>query len=152
MRPPGIEVGDVLVQDAVQVAPADDEQVIQTFGSGRSDPALRERVRPQRSHGGPDPFDAEPLHATIELDPEPAVPVTDQIPRWVPIPAASVHDLLGCPVGGGMSGHPNLQDLPGLVVHYEEDVKRLEEYRANAEEVARPDVRGMSRQELPPAG
>ncbi len=75
-----------------------------------------------------------------------------KIPRRVPIPATGVHDLLGRPVGEGMSGHPNLQDLPGLVVHHEEDVQRPEEHRPHAEEVARPDVLGMARQELPPTG
>jgi hypothetical protein len=43
-----------------------------------------------------------------------------------------------------MSGHPNLQDLPGLVVHHEEDVQRPEEHRPHAEEVARPDSLGMA--------
>ena len=48
--------------------------------------------------------------------------VTDEIPRRVSIPVAGFHDLLGRPVGGGVSGHPNLQDLPRLVVHDEEDI------------------------------
>ena len=52
----------------------------------------------------------------------------------------------------GMPGYPNLHDLPGLVAHHEEDVQRLEEDRANREEVARPDVLRLARQELPPAG
>jgi hypothetical protein len=37
-------------------------------------------------------------------------------------------------------------------MHYEEDVQRLEEDRANTEEVARPDLLGMAHQELPPTG
>ena len=51
-----------------------------------------------------------------------------------------------------MSGHPNLQDLPGLVVHHEEHVQRPEEHRPHPEEVARPDVLGMACQEPPPGG
>jgi hypothetical protein len=37
-------------------------------------------------------------------------------------------------------------------MYHEEDVQRLEEYRPDAEEVARPDVLGMALQELPPTG
>jgi hypothetical protein len=136
MGTPRIEVGHVLVQDALQVALVDDDHMIQTFGSDRSDPPLRERVRPRGPHGGPDPSDAEPLHAAIELHPEPAVPVTNQIPRRVPIPATRLHDLLGRPLGGGLLGHPRLEDLPALVAHHEGDMQCLEEDRANSEEVA----------------
>jgi len=152
MRSPRIEVGDVFVQHPLQVALVEDDHMVQTLIPRRSDPPLRERVRPRRPHGGPDPFDAEPLHAAIKLDPEPAVSVADQIPRRVPVPTTRVHNLLSSPFGGGMSGHPSLQNLAGLVVHHEEDVQRLEEDRVNTEEVARPDVLGMARQELAPTG
>src|SRR5262249_52239479 len=152
MGTPRIEVGHVLVQDALQVALVDDDQMIQTFGPGRSDPPLSQRLRPPGSHGRVDLPDAEPLHAAVELNPEPAVSVTNQIPWRVPLPATRVHDLQGHPCGGGMPGYPNLHDLPSLVAHHEEDVQRLEEDRANREEVARPDVLRLARQELPPAG
>jgi hypothetical protein len=101
--------------------------MIQTLRSRRSDPPLGKRVRPRRPQGGPDPFHAESFYPTIELDPEPAIPVMDQILRGVPIPATRIHDLLGRPCGGGMLAHPNLEDPSGLVVHHEEDVQRLEE-------------------------
>src|SRR5262249_51066815 len=78
--------------------------MIQTLSPGRSDPPLGQRVRPRRSHGRLDLFDSEPSNAALEFDPEPAVPVTDEIPRRIPIPATGVNDLLGRPVGGGMSG------------------------------------------------
>jgi hypothetical protein len=152
MRSPRIEVGDVLVQHLLKVALVDDDHMVQTRTPRRSDPPLSQRVRPRRPHGRPDPRDAEPLHAAVELDPEPAVPVTDQIPRRVPFPATRVHDLLGRPGGGGMLAHPNLEDPSALVMHHEEDIQRLEEDRAHTEEVARPDVLSMARQELPPAG
>jgi hypothetical protein len=68
----------------------------------------------------------ESSQAPIKRFAIPAVPVTEEIPRWIPIPGTGVHDLLGRPVGGGMSSHPHLQDLPSLVVHHEEDVQRPE--------------------------
>jgi xanthine dehydrogenase molybdenum-binding subunit len=117
-----------------------------------SDPALGERVRPWRLRGCPELSYPESSQAPIKRFAIPAVPVTDEIPRWIPIPATGVHDLLGSPVGGGMSSHPNLQDLPSLVMHHEEDVQRPEEHRPYPEEVARPDVLGMAGQERPPGG
>src|SRR5262245_43692567 len=53
MGTPRIEVGDVLVQHPLEVVLVNDEQMIQTFAPGRSDPALGERVRPRRPHRCP---------------------------------------------------------------------------------------------------
>ena len=143
MGTPRIEVGDLLVQHPLEARLVDDEQMIQTLRPRGSDPALGERVRPRRLRGCPELSHPESSQAPIKRFAIPAVPVTEEIPRRIPIPATGVHDLLGSPVGGGMSGHPNLQDLPSLVVHHEEDVQRPEEHRPHPEEVARPDVLGM---------
>jgi hypothetical protein len=63
----------------------------------------------------------ESSQAPIKRFAIPAVPVTEEIPRRIPILGTGVHDLLSRPVGGGMSGHPNLQDLPSLVVQRSEE-------------------------------
>src|SRR5262249_32371603 len=152
MGSPGIEIRHVLVQHPLKVVLVKDDHMVQTLTPRRSDPPLGQRVRPRGPHGRPDPHNAEPLQAAVELNPEPAVPGTDQIPWRIPIPATRVQDLLRRPCRGGMPGYPNLHDLPGLVAHHEEDVQRLEEDRANREEVARPDLLGMAPQELPPTG
>ena len=129
MGTPRIEVGEVFVQDALQMPLVDDQHLIQTLVPHRSDPPLRERVRPRRLYRGPELSHPQSTHAPIKRFAIPAVPVTDEIPWRVSIPVAGLYDLLGRPVGGGVSGHPNLQDLPGLVVHHEEDVQRPEEHR-----------------------
>ena len=98
---------------------------IQTLSPRGSDPALGERVRPRRLYRCPELSHPESSQAPIKRFAIPAVPVTEEIPWRIPIPATGVHDLLGSPVGGGMSGHPNLQDLPSLVVQHEEDVQRF---------------------------
>ena len=152
MGTPRIEVGDVLVQHPLEMTLVDDQHLIQTLVPHRSDPPLRERVRPRRLYRCPELSHPQSSHAPIKRFAIPAVPVTEEIPRRIPIPGTGVHDLLGSPVGGGMSGHPNLQDLPSLVVHHEEDVQRPEEHRPHPEEVARPDVLGMVCQQLPPGG
>src|SRR5262245_25929666 len=66
MGSPGIEVRNVLVQHPLKVALVEDDQMIQTLTPHRSDPPLGQRVRPRRPHGGPDPSDAETLHAAVE--------------------------------------------------------------------------------------
>ena len=144
MGTPRIEVGDVLVQHPLEMTLVDDQHLIQTLVPHRSDPPLRERVRPRRLYRVSAAVLPQSSQAPIKRFAIPAVPVTEEIPRRIPIPATGVHDLLGSPVGGGMSGHPNLQDLPSLVVHHEEDVQRPEEHRPHPEEVARPDVLGMA--------
>jgi hypothetical protein len=89
----------------------------------------------------------ESSQAPIKRVAIPAVPVTNEIPRRIPIPATGVHDLLSRPVGGGMSA-----GSAESVVHHEKDVQRPEEDRPHPEEVARPDIRGMACQQLPPSG
>jgi hypothetical protein len=133
------------------MALVDDKQMIQTLGPGASDPALGERVRPRCLYGCSELVSPRSTQAPIKRFAVPAVPV-DEIPRRIPIPATGVDDLRSSPVGGGMSGHPHLKDLPSLVVHHEEDLQRPEEDRPHTEEVARPDVLGMAGQQLPPCG
>ncbi len=66
MGTPRIEVGDVLVQRPLEVALVDDEQMIQTLGPGRSDPALGERVRPRRLHRCPELSHPESSQAPVK--------------------------------------------------------------------------------------
>src|SRR5262245_23519949 len=103
MRSPRIEIGDVLVQHPLKMALVNDEQMIETLTPRRSDPPLGQRVRPRRFRRGSELSHPESSQAPIKRFATPTVPITDEIPRRIPIPATGVHDLLGRPVGGGMS-------------------------------------------------
>jgi hypothetical protein len=116
MRTPRTEVGDVLVQHPLEVALVDDEEMIQRLGPRGSDSAFGERVRPRCLRRCPELSHPESSQAPIKRFAIPAVPVTEEIPRRIPVPTTGVHDLLGRPVGGGVSGHPHLPDLPSFVV------------------------------------
>ena len=54
-----IERGDILTQDPAQLALIEDEHVVQTLGSGRSHPALCDRVGPGGSERRADLGDSE---------------------------------------------------------------------------------------------
>ena len=59
VRPPAVEIADILSQHMSQMAFAENEHEIQTLGSGRPDPSLGDGVGARRSEGGPDLRDAE---------------------------------------------------------------------------------------------
>jgi hypothetical protein len=64
--------------------------------------------------------------------------------------ASAFHDLLCDPIRCWMPRHCNVEDLSVSESDDEEDVKRLEQDRRDAEKVAGPNVRCMPRQELSP--
>jgi hypothetical protein len=90
MGTPRIEVGDVFVLDALQMPLVDDQHLIQTLVLHRSDPPLGERVRSRRLQGCPELCYPESSQTPIKRFAIPAVPVTDEIPRRIPIPATGV--------------------------------------------------------------
>jgi hypothetical protein len=51
MRSGPVVVLDVRAKDALQVAPAEDKDVVEAFSSNIADPSLGERVRPRRTDG-----------------------------------------------------------------------------------------------------
>ena len=81
---------------------------------------------------------SETPHATIEVRAIAAVAIVDQEPRWRSIPGAALHDLLRGPVRCRMPRHCNVENLPVREPDDEEDVKRLEQDRRDAEKVASP--------------
>ena len=85
----------------------------------------------------------EAPHATIEACSIAAVAIMDQKSRWRSIPGAAFHDLLCDPASCRMPRHFNVEDLSVCEADDEEDVKRLEQDRRDAEKVASPNVRRM---------
>ena len=124
--------------------------MVRTFGSHRSHPSLSDDIgsgRPERCTNLPY---SETPHATIEVRAIAAVAIVNQESRWRSIPGAAFHDLLRGPVRCRMPRHCNVENLPVREPDDEEDVKRLEQDRRDAEKVASPHVRCMPRQELSP--
>src|SRR5215470_4399756 len=103
--------------------------------------------RPERRANLPYP---EAAHATIKAYSIAAVAIMNQKSRWGSIPGAAFNDLLCDPASRRMPRHFNVEDLSVCESDNEEDVKRLEQDRRDAEKVASPNVRRMPRQELSP--
>src|SRR6201997_2143869 len=124
--------------------------MVRAFGSHRSHPSLSDGIglgRPERRTNLP--YSQTP-HATIEVRALAAVAIVNQESRWPSIPGAAFHDLLRGPVCCRMPRHCNVEDLPVREPDDEEDVKRLEQDRRDAEKVESPHVRCGPGQDLPP--
>jgi len=124
--------------------------MVQTFRSRRSHPSLSNGIGSGRPERRPNLPYSETPHATIEVRAIAAVAIVDQESRWRSIPGAALHDLLRGLVRCRMPRHCNVENLPVREPDDEEDGKRLEQDRRDAEKVASPHVRCMPRQELTP--
>ena len=70
---------------------------------------------------------------------EAGVTVTEEEPRLL-APGRGLDELAPYPVGGGMSGHVQVNELAPTVLDEEEDVERLEGEGWHGEEVAGPNA------------
>jgi hypothetical protein len=75
MGTPRIEVGDVFLQDALQMPLVDNQHLIQTLVPHRSDPPLRERVRPRRLYRCAELSHSQSTQTPIKRFAIPAVPL-----------------------------------------------------------------------------
>src|SRR5215468_8176751 len=124
--------------------------MIKTLRSGRSHPSLSDGIGSRRPERRANLAYPEAPHATIEACSIAAVAIMNQKSWWRSIPGAAFHHLLSCPARCWMPRHFNVEDLSVCESDDEEDVKRLEQDRWDAEKVASPNVRGMPRQEFSP--
>ena len=90
-------VREVADQDATQVPFTEDEHVIQTLPSDRTDEALREGILPWAVRGREDVLDPQALHAAPKRLAVDLVAVVEEI-GWCGVVREGVHDLLGGPV------------------------------------------------------
>ena len=107
--------------------------MVQTLRSRGSHPSLSDGIgarRPERRASLPYP---EAPYATIEACSIAAVAIVNQKSRWRSIPGAAFYDLLCDPIRCGMPRHFNMEDLSVCESDDEEDVKRLEQHRRDAE-------------------
>jgi hypothetical protein len=112
----------------------EDENVIQTLPSDRTDEALREGILPWAVRGREDFLDPQALHTAPKRLAVDLVAIVEEI-GWSGVVREGVHDLLGGPVRGGMLGDVEVDDTSSIVGEHHED----EEY---------PQVRGGNREEV----
>jgi hypothetical protein len=80
MRALGVVVLDVAPQDRFEVAAAEDEEPVETFGADRADEPLGVGVRFGCAHGRGDDLDAFAAEHLVERQGELAVAIADQEP------------------------------------------------------------------------
>jgi hypothetical protein len=98
------------------------------------------------------------LDSAGEHDPVDRVAVAQEISRGG-LPGERLHELLGCPLGGGGVGDVDVDDAPPLVRQDHEDEQDLEHDSGHGEEVHRDQAEEMviektaprRRRGLPPA-
>ena len=139
MWAPLIEVGDIFGGDGPEMLLIENEQVIETFGPQRSDPALGDGIGARRSERSADLPDAEAAQSPIEGRAIATVTIMNEEPRCLMVPATAFDKLLCHPIGCRMLRYPDVQDFPAGVMNDEEDVERPEEDCLDAEEVTGPD-------------
>jgi hypothetical protein len=151
MRAPAVEITDIFGQDLLQMAPIEDEDVVEALGSDGSHPALGYGVGSRRSEWRANLGNTNIAHTTIESDTITVVAVMNEKPWRLAIPSIALDHLQSRPRGGGVRRHVHVENLSAGVIDHEEHVQRSERDRSDAEEVARPDLRPVLPQERPPS-
>ena len=128
----------------------EDQYMVETLGSHRLDPSLRDRVRPGRLEWRSHLLNAEMPQAALECGAIATATVVNQKPWWQSIPRAALHYLLGHPLRRWKWRYCNVQDFPVNVPDYKEDIERLKQYCLDTEEIASPYARLMPLQEFAP--
>jgi hypothetical protein len=113
-------VREIAGQDAVQVAFAQDEDVIQTFAPDRANEPLREGVLPRALGRGQHVPDSDALHAVPKRVTVDAVPIAEEV-GWRGVVRERLHNLLGGPARGGTLGDVEVDDTSSIVGEHDED-------------------------------
>jgi hypothetical protein len=86
---------------------------------------------------------AKVAHAAFKARAMAAIAIVNQKSWWRSAPGAAFHHLPHCPVRYRMSRHFEVEDFSVSKPNHEEDIKRLEQNRLDAEKIASPNVRYM---------
>ena len=127
----------------MQVPLIQNEHMVQTLGSHRSNPSLHDSVGLGRSERGTDRGDVEAIHPSIEARSKATVAVVYEEAWGIALPTACFHDLLPHPFACRMSRDSHMHDFSAGVMDNEEDVDRPEKDRPHAKEIVSPDFPGM---------
>src|SRR6266516_3689347 len=154
VRPVRVVVRRVDLDDALELAAAEDQQPVEALAAQSADPALGVRSRPRCLHRRFDDTDAFEAEHLIEVARELAVAVADQEARPHPFVVEShqqVARLLGHPGAVGVSGDARDVHATARQLNEEQDIETLEEDGVDGEEVALEDARRLPAQKLRPA-
>jgi hypothetical protein len=116
-------------------------------------PALRDRVRPGRSHRDADGLDADRGEHRVKAGGELGVPVADEEPES-PTCLIEVGSEVACDLGNPwairVGGGTEDVDDASLQLDHEQDVVAAEQHGVDVKEVGGHDALGLGREELAP--
>ncbi len=152
--PVRVVVPHVIVQNSLQLAPSDDQQVVEAFAADRADPTFREGVGVRRLDRGQDHGRADRSEDVIEGRGELRVPVANQVSHR---PAAilerpdQIARLLSDPRAGRVGRDSSQVHSSSAQLDEEEDRQLAQPDGVDGEEVTGEDTVGLLAQERPPA-
>jgi hypothetical protein len=142
-------VRKVAGQDAVQVAFAQNEDMIEALAPDRADESLREGILPRAVGRGQDFTDSHAFHSLPERGTVDAIVIAEEIGRRGVV-REGVDDLLGGPGRGGMLGDVEVQDATPMVGEDDQDEEDAQARRGNGEEIDGDQISDMVGEERPP--
>ncbi len=148
VRPVRVVVRRVDLDDALELAAAEDQQPVEALAAQSADPALGVRSRPRCLHRRFDDTDAFGAEDLIEVARELAVAVADQEARPHPFVVEShqqVVRLLGHPGALRVSGDARDVHATAREFNEEQDIQTLEEDGVHGEEVALEELAASRR-------
>ncbi len=145
-----VEVPEMLAQHLVEMALAQDEDVIQALASDAPKEALHDCIRTRGLNRRTDDPDPACLGHPRKCRPELGVVVSEQERRPL-IEGGSFAELLGDPGIARMTGHAHMYDAARGMLDDEESEEGTEDEVRRLEEVTRPDALGLGAEEGRPS-
>jgi len=143
MRPGSVEVVHIRVEHAVELLLMQDEQMIEALTPYTAEESLTDGIRARGGIWGFKNLNVTRLRNPSEAHPKLAVVITDEVlrPRTI---GGGFPQLLCSPSVSGIACHADMDHFTRVQFDDEEGEQRVEEKIRDREEVAGPDLLGMS--------
>ena len=150
MRANVVIICKIQCQYSLQVDFVQHDHVIQTFSTDGADDSFSVGILPGRSRRSGDFVGSHAFDAVLEIVAVDAVAIAKQ-KTWCLLVREGVDNLLGGPLGIGISSDVKVNDQPPVVSEHDENVEHAKRNRRHAKEIARCDVRNMIFDERSPS-
>src|SRR4051812_1294834 len=118
-------IGDVVSQQAKQVAVVEDHDVVEELAAGAADPTFGDAVLPRAPWGGAGRLRTKGLHHRDDLRGERAVAVEDEVARGG-VERERLAELLHDPRRVGLVGYVEVTDPSSAMFDHEPDIEEPE--------------------------
>jgi hypothetical protein len=141
-----VEVADICVENALELLLMEDEQMVEAFTPHTPSKPFTDGIRSRSVIRNGENLDVTRLNNPSEAHPELAIMITDEILRSLS-KGGGLPQLLGGPRVGRISCDADVDHLVRVQFDDEESEERMEKQVSDWQEIAGPDLPGMSAQE-----